>query len=430
MSPWLFVSVQRRLCNCVSVIHYSLLSVTTDGGASADCSLSHCHCTCLLSAWTCRHQRRMQALVRGEGEPYSPWKTLVPCPQTKNSPLVDVGLESQDSIRTSEKCIRMQRSFKTKVSRYKRLKSSIIKPSTALAFGFMASLKSCYFVRGRSTHCDGDLSNDAIINDELTLSVRTTSACCWHIGICSAYWCDDWCTVIYTVRRRWPRCMWEASLWAASCRLRCIRYPAVALDAYTHYQSWRRSRRSQLACSLCVWSWQGGVLVLGRGEIIAIYYCCSYNVCLKFRIGAAPYNTANVRLPDRQTLANSRLQNFSIFYSVGNGRPFMPRKVLRNVRKCLSMQRQSRVTEWTRTLRSSAVPLYTGQAVHQDRLRETSLSLFCANCLKLLLETIISVDSPYICKSRLKTYFFGKALTNTHDWPAANASEAKALGAL
>jgi len=27
---------------------------------------------------------------------------------------------------------------------------------------------------------------------------------------------------------------------------------------------------------------------------------------------------------------------------------------------------------------------YTGQAVHQDRLRETSLSLFCANCLELV----------------------------------------------
>jgi len=51
----------------------------------------------------------------------------------------------------------------------------------------------------------------------------------------------------------------------------------------------------------------------------------------------------------------------------------------------------------------------TGQSVHQDRLRETSLSLFCANCLNSLPQTIISVDSLSVFKSRLNTYFFRKA---------------------
>ena len=48
-------------------------------------------------------------------------------------------------------------------------------------------------------------------------------------------------------------------------------------------------------------------------------------------------------------------------------------------------------------------------AVRQDRLRETSLSLFCANCLDVwnsLPGTIISAGSLSVFKSRLKTYFF------------------------
>ena len=43
-------------------------------------------------------------------------------------------------------------------------------------------------------------------------------------------------------------------------------------------------------------------------------------------------------------------------------------------------------------------------------------------------ETIISADSLSVVKSRLKTYSSVRLLINIHDWPAASASVATALG--
>jgi len=72
----------------------------------------------------------------------------------------------------------------------------------------------------------------------------------------------------------------------------------------------------------------------------------------------------------------------------------------------------------------------TGQAVCQDRLRETSLSLFCANCLELIAWDNNQHWLTVYLNLGLRRTSSVRLLINTHDWPATSTSEAKALGAL
>ena len=77
----------------------------------------------------------------------------------------------------------------------------------------------------------------------------------------------------------------------------------------------------------------------------------------------------------------------------------------------LSRHIKARVSE--RTVRSSTTPLLDKP--------------FTRTVWNSLPETIIRCDSLSVFKSKLKTYFSTRLLTNTHDWPAASASEATAL---
>ena len=83
--------------------------------------------------------------------------------------------------------------------------------------------------------------------------------------------------------------------------------------------------------------------------------------------------------------------------------------------------------QWTDT--SLVCRPTTGQAVRQDRLRETILSLFCANCLELVAwdtnQRWLTVHM-YL-NLGLRRTFSVKLLINTRDWPAASAYEANAF---
>jgi len=80
-----------------------------------------------------------------------------------------------------------------------------------------------------------------------------------------------------------------------------------------------------------------------------------------------------------------------------------------------------------RTLRSSTAPLLDKPFTRTD-FANRAFRCSAPTVWNSLRETIIRCNSLSRFKSKLlKTYFSTRPLTNTHDWPAASASEATAL---